>query len=82
MSLVVKSFEKLRSLLLSSPTVQPPDFSMPFEIMYDASDFAIGTILGQRVNRMPHVIYNASRTLTNTQKNYSTTEKDSCSIGT
>jgi len=25
--------------------------------MCDASDFAIGAVLGQRVNRMPHVIY-------------------------
>jgi len=33
-------------------------------------------ILDQRVNRMPHVIYYASRTLTNSQKNYSTTKSD------
>jgi len=44
--------------------------------MYDATDFASGAVLGQRVNRMPHVSYYASRTLTNTQKNYSTTEKE------
>jgi len=72
----VKAFEKLRSLLVSTPIVQPPDFSMSFEIIYDASDFAIGVVLGQRVNRMPHVIYYASRTLIDTQKNYSTTEKE------
>ena len=44
--------------------------------MCDASDFAIGVVLGQRVNRMPYVIYYASRTLTDAQKNYSTTEKE------
>ena len=71
----VKAFEKLRSSLVSAPIVQPLDFSLPFEIMCDASDFAIGAILGQRVNRMPHVIYYASRTLIDAQKNYSTTEK-------
>jgi len=72
----VQAFEKLRSLLVSAPIVQPPDFSLPFEIMCDASDFAIRAILGQSVNGMPHVIYNASRTLTDAQKSYSTTEKE------
>ena len=48
---------------------------MPFEIMCGASDFPIGGCLGQRLNRMPHVIYYASG-LTNAQKNYSTTEKE------
>ena len=71
----MKAFEKLRSLLVSAPIIQPPNFSFPFEIMYDASDVAIRDVLGQRVNRMPHVIYYASRTLTDAQKNYFTTEK-------
>jgi len=53
----VKAFEKLRSLLVSAPIVQPPNFSLPFEIMCDAFDFAIAAILGQRLNRMLHVIY-------------------------
>jgi len=44
--------------------------------MCDASGFAIGIVLGKRMNRMSHVIYYASRTLTNAQKNYSTTEKE------
>jgi len=65
----VKAFKRLRSSLVSARIVQPPDFSMSFEIMCDVSDFAIGLILGQRVNRMPHVIYYASRTLFDAQKN-------------
>ena len=44
--------------------------------MCDASDFAIGAVLGQRVNRMSYVIYYASRTLTYARKNYFTTEKE------
>ena len=72
----VKAFEKLRSLFVLAAIVKPPDFSLPFNIMCDASDFAIGAILGQRLNRMPQVIYYASRTLTDAQKNYSTTEKE------
>jgi len=36
--------------------------------MCDASDFAIGAVFGQRVNRMPHVIYYASRTLADAER--------------
>ena len=55
--------------------MQPPNFDVPFEIMCDAFDFAIEVVLGERVNRTPHAIYCASRTLIDAQKNYSTTEK-------
>ena len=55
----MKAFEKLLSLLVLAPIVQSLDFSLPFEIMRDAYDLGAGTILGQRVNRMPHAIYYA-----------------------
>jgi len=44
--------------------------------MCDASDFAIGVVLGQRVNKKPHVIYYASHTLNDAQLNYTVTEKE------
>ncbi|PRQ58347.1 putative nucleotidyltransferase, Ribonuclease H [Rosa chinensis] len=44
--------------------------------MCDASDYALGAVLGQRVNKLSHVIYYASRTLNDAQLNYSTTEKE------
>lgn len=44
--------------------------------MCDAFDYAIGSVLGQRVNKLPHVVYYASRTLNHAQMNYSTTEKE------
>ena len=44
--------------------------------MCDASDFAIGAVLGQRSGKLPLVIYYASKTLDKTQRNYSTTEKE------
>jgi len=46
------------------------------ELMCDASDKAVGVILGQRVRKVPHVIYYASRTLDPAQCNYTTTEKE------
>jgi hypothetical protein len=42
------AFRTLKSALVSAPIIQPPDWSQPFEIMCDASDYAVGAVLGQR----------------------------------
>ncbi|KAM2864295.1 hypothetical protein FF1_022978 [Malus domestica] len=70
------AFKQLKEALTSAPIITPPDWSLPFELMCDASDYAIGAVLGQRKNKQPHVIYYASRTLNDAQLNYSTTEKE------
>ena len=74
------AFKRLKIELTSTPIIQPPDWKVPFEIMCDASDYAIGAVLGQRVEKVPHVIYYASRTLNDTQMNYSTIEKELLAI--
>ncbi|XP_040369481.1 uncharacterized protein LOC112184819 [Rosa chinensis] len=71
-----EAFEKLKELLTTAPIITPPDWNLPFELMCDASDYAVGAVLGQRLNKLPHVIYYASRTLNDAQLNYSTTEKE------
>ncbi|XP_071926999.1 uncharacterized protein [Coffea arabica] len=70
------AFNKLKELLTTSPIIQPPDWNLPFEIMCDASDHAVGAVLGQRVGKAAHAIYYASRALNGAQLNYSTTEKE------
>ena len=40
------AFQRLKTELTSAPIIQPPDWKVPFEIMCDASDYAIGAILG------------------------------------
>ncbi|RVW69420.1 Retrovirus-related Pol polyprotein from transposon 17.6 [Vitis vinifera] len=57
-----------------------PNWQLPFEVMCDASDFAIGAILGQREDGKPYVICYASKTLNEAQRNYTTTEKELLAI--
>jgi len=71
-----KAFVRVKNLLTSAPVIQPPDWSLPFEIMCDASNYAMGAILGQRKDKKSYVIYYASKTLNNAQMNYTTTEKE------
>ena len=53
-----------------------PGLNLPFEIMCDASDFALGAVLAQRRNKIFHVVYYASQILNDTQQNYTTTKKE------
>nr|GEY94050.1 reverse transcriptase domain-containing protein [Tanacetum cinerariifolium] len=57
------------------------DFSdQPFELMCDASDFAVGAVLGQRVEKHFRPIHYASKTMTQAKTNYTTTEKEMLSV--
>ena len=75
-SACVQSFEHLKKELTSAPIIKSPDWNQPFELMCDASNYAVGAVLGQRIDKIPHVIYYASKILNDAQLNYSTTEKE------
>jgi hypothetical protein len=70
------AFRTLKRALITAPIIQPPDWSQPFEIMCDASDYVVGALLGQRKDGKVHAIYYASKTLNGAQLNYATTEKE------
>ena len=70
----------LKDKLVSAPIVVAPNWAFPFELMCDASDYAIGAVLGQKRERIFRVIYYASRTLNDAQLNYATTEKELLAI--
>jgi hypothetical protein len=70
------AFRTLKNALVSAPIIQPPDWSQPFEIMCDASDYAVGAVLGQRKEGRVHAVYYDSKTLSGAQLNYATTEKE------
>nr|GEY69158.1 reverse transcriptase domain-containing protein [Tanacetum cinerariifolium] len=57
-----------------------PDWDMPFELMCDASDFAIGAVLGQRQDKHFRPIHYASKTMTEPESNYTTTEKEMLAV--
>ncbi|XP_042387625.1 uncharacterized protein LOC121979704 [Zingiber officinale] len=71
-----ESFQRLKEALVSAPIITPPDWTLPFELMCDASNFAIGEVLAQRVNGALYVICYASKTLDSAQANYTTTKKE------
>ncbi|CAM8886619.1 unnamed protein product [Rhodiola kirilowii] len=74
------AFEMLKKALVSAPIIQPPNWDLPFELMCDASDYAIGAVLGQRVDKKLHAFHYTSKVLNGAQLNYSTTEKELLAI--
>ena len=72
----LESFQVLKDKLVSAPIIVAPDWTLHFEMMCDASDYAVGAVLGQRKNKIFHPIYYASKTLNDAQINYTTTEKE------
>jgi hypothetical protein len=59
----LKAFHTLKMALISAPIIQPLNWSLPFEIMYDASDYAVEAVLGQTKENKYHAIAYTSKTL-------------------
>ena len=70
------AFDEIKFRLVIAPIMTTPDWNKVFEIMCDASDYAMIAVLGQRTEKMFKAIYYASKTFNEAQKNYSTTEKE------
>ncbi|CAL1400309.1 unnamed protein product [Linum trigynum] len=63
----IAAFTTLKEKLTHAPIMVAPDWSLPFELMCDASDFGVGAILGQRRDQHFRPIYYASKTLSDSQ---------------
>ena len=70
------SFEEIIFRLVESPIMAKLNWNKEFKIMCDASDYAMGAVLGQKIEKMFRAIYYASKTFNEAQENYSTTEKE------
>ncbi|XP_070006755.1 uncharacterized protein [Nicotiana sylvestris] len=76
----LKAFEELKQKLTTAPIIVIPDWSLPFELMCDASGVAIGVVLSQCHNKVLHPIYYAIKTLNEVQMNYTVTEQELLAI--
>nr|GEZ51384.1 reverse transcriptase domain-containing protein [Tanacetum cinerariifolium] len=71
-----KVFGVFSKKLTEAPILISPNWDLPFEIMCDASDFAIDAVLGKRHKKHFRPIHYASKTMTDAESNYTTTEKE------
>ncbi|GKB60453.1 reverse transcriptase domain-containing protein [Tanacetum coccineum] len=71
----IKAFNILNKKLTEALILVAPDWDLPFEIICDASDYAVGAVLGQRKTKHFQPIHYASKTMTDAQAHYTTTEK-------
>nr|GFA67236.1 reverse transcriptase domain-containing protein [Tanacetum cinerariifolium] len=76
----VDAFNTLKKKLTESPILVVPNWNLPFELMCDASDFAIGAVLGQRKTKHFQPIHYASKMMTEAQIHYTTTEKEMLAV--
>nr|GEU62775.1 reverse transcriptase domain-containing protein [Tanacetum cinerariifolium] len=72
----IEAFQTLKKKLTEAPILVALDWDLPFELMCDASDFAIGAVLGKRKTKHFQPIHYASKTMTDAQAHYTTTEKE------
>lgn len=76
----INCFETCKKILTNDPILQHPDFSKPFVLTTDASNYAVGAILSQGPIGKDLPIAYASRTLNPAEINYSTIEKELLAI--
>ncbi|GJW75211.1 putative nucleotidyltransferase, ribonuclease H [Tanacetum coccineum] len=70
------AFKKLKHELTQASVMIKSDWSLPFEIMCDTSDYVVGAVLGQRINNNFQLIHYASKTMNAAQENYTTTKNE------
>ncbi|GJV19250.1 reverse transcriptase domain-containing protein [Tanacetum coccineum] len=76
----IQAFQTLKKKLTEAPILIAPDWDLPFELMCDASDFAIGAVLGQRHEKHFRPIHYASKTMNEAESHYTTTKKEMLAV--
>lgn len=76
-----KAFIILKKMLLISPIMQPPDWTLAFHVFVDASDISGGAALMQEKNMgWFRPVYYASKMMSMAEKNYSVTKRECLSM--
>nr|GEV89198.1 reverse transcriptase domain-containing protein [Tanacetum cinerariifolium] len=76
----IQAFRTLKDKFIEAPILIAPNWDQPFELMCDASDYAVGAVLGQRIERHFRPIHCASKTMNQAEANYTTTEKEMLAV--
>nr|GFA84272.1 reverse transcriptase domain-containing protein [Tanacetum cinerariifolium] len=76
----IQAFRTLKDKLTEAPILIAPNWDQPFELMCDASDYAVGAVLGQRIKKHFRPIHYASKTMNQAKTNYTTTEKEMLAV--
>nr|GEZ46619.1 reverse transcriptase domain-containing protein [Tanacetum cinerariifolium] len=76
----IQAFRTLKEKLTEAPILIAPNWDQPFELMCDASDYAVGAVLGQRVEKHFRPIHYTSKTMNQAETNYTTTEKEMLAV--
>ncbi|GKB95265.1 reverse transcriptase domain-containing protein [Tanacetum coccineum] len=76
----IEAFQTLKKKLTEAPILIAPDWDLPFELMCDANDYAIGAVLGQRKEKHFWPIHYASKTMTEAQTHYTMMEKEMLAV--
>ncbi|GKD12361.1 reverse transcriptase domain-containing protein [Tanacetum coccineum] len=72
----IEAFNILKKKLTEAPILVAPDWDLTFEIMCDASNYAVGAVLGQRKTKHFQLIHYVSKTMMDAQAHYTTMEKE------
>nr|GFB94424.1 reverse transcriptase domain-containing protein [Tanacetum cinerariifolium] len=76
----IQAFRTLKDKLTKAPILIAPNWDQPFELICDASDYAVGAVLGQRIEKHFRPIHYASKTMNQAEANYITTEKEMLAV--
>nr|GFB45854.1 reverse transcriptase domain-containing protein [Tanacetum cinerariifolium] len=76
----IQAFRTLKEKLTEAPILIAPNWDQPFKLMCDASDYAVGFVLGQRLEKHFRPIHYASKTMNQAEMNYTTTKKEMLAV--
>lgn len=66
--------------MTQAPVLKGPNWSVPLQIHTEASDYAIGAVLGQKVDKLENAIYYISKNLQGPELNYTVTKKEMLAV--
>ncbi|GKC50788.1 reverse transcriptase domain-containing protein [Tanacetum coccineum] len=72
----IQAFNILKNILMTALIIIAPDWNLNFELMCDASDYAVGAVLGQRIDKKFRPMYYVSKMMIDAQEHYITIEKE------